>query len=149
MWNTCTTGRNRKHLCILSHSLLFFPRRTRNGDYFHTSLTLTLDGGGKLTPGPGRFIPGKETRYPFGRRLGGPQGGSGPVRKISLLPKFDPRSDPPVASRYTDWAVPAYSVGKLKKSLLMDRSELNRPNHRNFHVQIFLFYQEGKMGKQA
>ena len=27
------------------------------------SLTSALDGGGCLTPRPGRFIPGKETRY--------------------------------------------------------------------------------------
>ena len=28
------------------------------------SLTLALDGSGWLTPRPGRFTPGKETRYP-------------------------------------------------------------------------------------
>jgi len=32
---------------------------------------------------PRRFTPGKETRYPLYRRLGGPQGRSGRVRKIS------------------------------------------------------------------
>ena len=36
------------------------------------SLTSVLDGGGWLRPLPGRFTPGKETRYPFCRRLGGP-----------------------------------------------------------------------------
>jgi hypothetical protein len=45
---------------------------------------------------------GKETRYPFYRRLGGPQGRSGRVRKISLAQGFDPRTVQPVASRYTD-----------------------------------------------
>jgi hypothetical protein len=30
--------------------------------------------GGWSTPRPDRFIPGKETRYPLYRRLGGPQG---------------------------------------------------------------------------
>jgi hypothetical protein len=29
---------------------------------------------GWLAPRPGRFTPGKETRYPLYRRLGGPQG---------------------------------------------------------------------------
>ena len=46
-------------------------------------LTSALDGGGRLAPRPGRFNPGKETRYPLYRRLGGPQGRSGRVRKIS------------------------------------------------------------------
>jgi hypothetical protein len=35
-----------------------------------------------VTPRPGRFTPGK-TRYPLYRRLGGPQGRSGRVQKIS------------------------------------------------------------------
>jgi len=36
------------------------------------SLTSALDGGGWLTLRPDRFTPGKESRYPFYRRLGGP-----------------------------------------------------------------------------
>ena len=39
--------------------------------------------GGCSTPRPGRFTPGKETRYPLYRRLSGPQGRYGQVRKIS------------------------------------------------------------------
>ena len=62
------------------------------------------------TPRPGRFSPGKETRYPLYRRLGGPQGRSGRVRKISPPPGFDPRTVQPVGSRYTDYAIPAHSV---------------------------------------
>ena len=38
------------------------------------------------------------------RRLGGPQGRSGQVRKISPPPEFDPRTVQPVGSRYTDCA---------------------------------------------
>jgi hypothetical protein len=45
--------------------------------------------------------PGK-TRYPLYRRLGGPQGRFGRVRKISLSPGFDPPTAQPVASCYTD-----------------------------------------------
>ena len=37
------------------------------------------------------------------RRLGGPQGRSGQVWKISPPPGFDPRTVQPVASRYTDY----------------------------------------------
>jgi hypothetical protein len=60
------------------------------------SLTLALDEGGWSTPRPGRFTPGKETQYPLYRRLGGPQGRSGRVRKISPPPGFDPLTVQPV-----------------------------------------------------
>ena len=40
--------------------------------------------------GPAALPPGK-TRYPFYRRVGGPQGRSGRVRKISPSSGFDPR----------------------------------------------------------
>jgi len=46
-------------------------------------LTSALDAGGCSTPHFSHFTPGKETRYPLCRRLGGPQGRSGRVRKIS------------------------------------------------------------------
>ena len=49
------------------------------------------------------FTPGN-TRYQLYRRLGGPQGRSGQVRKISPPPGFDPRTVQPVASRYTDYS---------------------------------------------
>jgi hypothetical protein len=68
--------------------------------------TSALDGDGWSAPRPGRFTPGK-TRYPLYRRLGGPQGRSGRVRKISPPPGFDPWTVQPVASRYTDYAIPA------------------------------------------
>ena len=58
--------------------------------------------GGWLTPRPGRFAPGKQTRYPLYRRLGGLLGRSGRVRKISHPPGVDSRTVQPVASRYTD-----------------------------------------------
>jgi hypothetical protein len=58
------------------------------------------------TPRPVRFTQGKQTRYPLYGRLGGPQGRSGRVRKISLPPGFDPRTVQPVPSSYTDWAIP-------------------------------------------
>jgi len=44
------------------------------------------------------------------RRLVGPQGRSGEVRKTSPQPGYDPRTVQPVASRYTDWATrPTYT----------------------------------------
>jgi hypothetical protein len=51
----------------------------------------------------------QETRYPFYRRLGRPQGRSGRLWKISPTPGFDPRTVQPVASHCTVWAIPAHS----------------------------------------
>ena len=62
-----------------------------DGEYRYSStlsLTSALDEGGWLTARHGRFTPGKETRYPLYRRLGGPQGRSGRVRKIFPPPGF-------------------------------------------------------------
>jgi len=58
--------------------------------------------GVSVTPQP-PLTPGKN-RYPLYRRLGGSQGRSGHVRKISLPQGFDPRTVQLVASRYTDYA---------------------------------------------
>ena len=65
-------------------------------------------GGGCQHHAPAALPPGK-TRYPLYRRLGRPQGRSGPVRKISPPLGFDPRTVQPVASRYTDCAIPAHT----------------------------------------
>jgi hypothetical protein len=54
------------------------------------------------------YPPGK-TRYLLYRRLGGPQGRSGLVRKFWPPPGFDPRTVQPVVSRYTDWAILAHN----------------------------------------
>jgi hypothetical protein len=50
---------------------------------------------------PPALSPGK-TRYPLYRILGGPQGRSGRVQRISPPTGYDPRTVQPVASRYTD-----------------------------------------------
>ena len=65
---------------------------------------------------PAALPPGK-IRYPLYRRLGGPQGRSGRVRKISPPPGFDPRTVQPVASCYTDSAILAHlnAVRQLTK----------------------------------
>jgi hypothetical protein len=52
-------------------------------------------------------LPPRKTRYPLYRRMGGPLGWSGQVRKIFPVPGFDPRNVQPVASSYTDWTIPA------------------------------------------
>ena len=58
---------------------------------------------------PAALSPGK-TRYPLYKRLGGPQGRSGRVRKISPPPGFDLRTVQPVASRYIDWAIGPHDI---------------------------------------
>ena len=40
--------------------------------------------------------------------VGGPQGRSAHVRKISPPPGLDPRTVQPATSRYTDWAIPVH-----------------------------------------
>jgi len=66
------------------------------------SLTMVLEGGWS-TPRPGRLNPGT-TRYPLDRRLGGPQGQSGRVRKIS----------PSTGVRYPDRPARTESLYRLR-----------------------------------
>jgi hypothetical protein len=73
-------------------------------------MTTAPEGGEGLASRPGRSLPPGKTRYPLYRRLGGPQGRSGQVRKNSPPPSFNPRTVQAVASRYTDYATwPAIS----------------------------------------
>jgi hypothetical protein len=58
---------------------------------------------------PAVLPPGK-IRHPLHRRLGGPQGWSVQVQKIVPATGFDSRTVQPVASRYTDWAIPAHII---------------------------------------
>ena len=58
-------------------------------------------------------LPPGMTRYPVYRRLGGPQGQCGRVRKNSPPPGFEPRTVQPLASRYTDYTIPAELKCKL------------------------------------
>jgi hypothetical protein len=53
-------------------------------------------------------LPPGITRYPLYRRLGGSQGRSGEMWKISSPPGFDPRTVQPVAIHYTDLAISAH-----------------------------------------
>jgi hypothetical protein len=57
---------------------------------------------------PGRFLPPGKTRYPLCRRLGGPQGRSGLVRKMSSPPGFDPRTVFSVAQSLYRLSYPAH-----------------------------------------
>jgi hypothetical protein len=63
-------------------------------------------GVGSQCHAPAALPPGM-TRYPLYRRLGRPQSRSGRVLN-SPPPGFDPRTAQPVASRYTDYVIPAH-----------------------------------------
>ena len=85
-----STGRT-AHRVSRGIALLFHDHGTRRG------------GEGSASR-PGSSLPPGKTRYPLYRRLGGPRGRSGQVRKISPPPGFDLRTFQPVTSRYTDYA---------------------------------------------
>jgi len=73
---------------------------------------------------PATLPPGK-TRHPFYRMLGGPRSGLDGCRKSRPPPGFDTLTAQPVASHYTDWAIPAHvmawiigvSIGSLHKTI--------------------------------
>ena len=92
--------------CALVQALRICTGRTAHRGIRGTVL-LFLDHGTKRGEGsssrPGRSLPPGKIRYPLYRRLGGPQGRSEQVRKISPQPGFDPRAVQPVASRHTDY----------------------------------------------
>lgn len=69
--------------------------------------TPALEGTGWSGPGPGRFTPKNETRYSLYKRLGGSQGLSWWVQKISPPQEIEPRTVQAVASRYRDCSMPA------------------------------------------
>jgi hypothetical protein len=58
---------------------------------------------------PAALPPGM-TRYPFYRRVGRPQGRSERVLKSLPSQEFDLRTVQLVASRYTDYAIPAHEA---------------------------------------
>lgn len=58
-------------------------------------------------PHPAHFTPKKEMMYPSYRGLGGPRNWSGWVCKISSALTFKPRNIQPLASHYTDFAIPS------------------------------------------
>jgi len=67
-------------------------------------MTMVLGGSEGSASRPGHSLPPGKTWYPLYRRLGGPQGRSGQVQKISPPPWFDPLTVQPIASNYSDYA---------------------------------------------
>ena len=101
-------GKTRDVRCIKVNFSLEGPE----GEYRYSStlsLTSALGAGGWSTQRSGPFTAWKERRYPY-RRLDGPQGRCGLVRKISPPPGRVPRTAQLVAGRHTDYAVRALDL---------------------------------------
>ena len=80
-------------------------------------MTAALEGGEWSAALHGRTLLPRKTRYPFYRRLGGPQGRSG--RAENLVPTgIRSRSVQSVVSRCTDWATWPTVKGKYKQLML-------------------------------
>ena len=98
--------------CIYKSKGEVHPRTGHEGSWreqrYSSTLSLTsaLERGGWSTQPLGLFTLGKEAQCPLCRKLGGPQNRSGWVRKITPPLGFDSRTVQPVASRYTDYAIP-------------------------------------------
>ena len=112
MVTICTTSLGRFHP--------FIGHKGTQGEQKYSSTlfqTSALEGGEGSASRPGSTLPPGKTRYPLYMRLGGHQGRSGLVRKISPPPGFDPRTVQPVGSRYTD--------------------DATRPTYHQFNIQQF------------
>ena len=77
------------------------------GAYLYSLLNLGARGGWVGDATPWQFTSGIDSRYPLYRFW--PQGRYGRLRKISPPSEFDPWTVQPVASRYTDWVIPAHT----------------------------------------
>ena len=92
-------------MCTLVQALGLCTGRTAHRGVevkIYSFMTMVLEGSEGSASCPGRSLPLGKIRYPLYRRLGGPQGRSGQVWKISSPLGFDPWTVQPVASRYTD-----------------------------------------------
>jgi len=84
-----------------------------------------LVGGGSSTPSSGHFTRGKETRCPLYRRLCGPEGLSGRVRKNSPLTGTQ-SSDRPACSESLYFNMDDYFVCHVSSAFLVSCTAYNR-----------------------
>ena len=127
--------------CALVHALRLCTGRTAHRGSRSIAL-LFLDHGTRRGEGsasrPSSSLPPGKTRYPLYSRLGGPQGRSGEVRKISPPPGFDPRTVQPVASRYADYATRPTDLLLLLLLLLSLMCLISTHTYFIFSVLLFL-----------
>ena len=101
-------------LCFRQISTFHRPRRPLGR--VEVFLTSALEGGEGSASRPGRTLSQGKTRQPLYRRLFGPQGPSGQMRKIPPPPGFELWTFQPVGSRYTDYGTrpTAFVLKRLK-----------------------------------
>ena len=79
-------------------------------------MTAALEGGEWSAARPGRTLPPGKTRYPFYKRLGGPQGRSDRAENL-VLTGIRSRTVQPLVSRYSDELLgPLIKYRKISKS---------------------------------
>jgi len=86
--------------------------KAQRGSYRYSStlsLTLALDWGGWSTPRTGRFIPGKDLE-PIVQEAEWASELVWTGDKTHPPPEFNPQTIQPIASPYTDYAIPASGV---------------------------------------
>jgi hypothetical protein len=95
LWSPCIVDRGINsdsvaHLKLYTSATRFVIKVQKVEQRYSSTLSLTSapDGGGCSTPRPDRFTPAKKTRYTMYRRLSGPQGRPGRVRKTPPLRGF-------------------------------------------------------------
>jgi hypothetical protein len=90
-------------------------------------------------------LPPDKIGYPLYRRLGGPHGRSGRVRKISPPPRFEPQTFQPITNRYTGWAIAAHLyrlVGKYSVMILLLLCHCHIWHYFNFWYDVFIIWVE-------
>ena len=102
-------------------------------------MTAALEGGEGSASCLSRSLRPGKIWYALYRRLGGPQGRSGQVRKISPPPGFDPWTIQPVASGYTEYTTQPtkYSFNIFWNSPLPDDISLSLCNSCHYGILRF------------
>ena len=103
-------------------------------------MTAALEGGEWSAACSDSPLPPGKTRYPFYRRLGGPQGRSGRAENL-VSTGIRPRTVQPVVSRYTDWATePTYTGGLQWNLIYRNGLKLSELNWRTVLALGFFFF---------
>ena len=98
-------------------------------------MTVALEGGEWSVARPRRTLPSGKTRYPFYRRLGGPQSRSGQAENLVPI-GIRSRSVQPVVSHYTDWAT------RPTHTHTHTRPHTQTHTHTHTHTYIYFFFRK-------
>jgi len=116
-------------------------------------MTAVLGGGEWSAARHGRTLPPGKTRYPFYRRLGGPQGCPGRAENLVSTGIQSPNVQP-IVSRYTDWAtrptVPISYVNLLGITVILLYVKWSRPmqytiKYNGYSLCLFLWHHHAEL----